>query len=137
MSTLEPMMRKVDCVEFHVPDLDAGIAFYCAQLGHELKWRTATAAGLGLPDSDAEIMLQTERRGLEVDLLVESADAAVVRFEQAGGKIIVPPFDIQIGRGAVVEDPWGNRFVLLDATKGWLKTDEQKNVIGNVKPSID
>ena len=130
-----PLMRKVDCVQFYVPDLESGIAFYCTQLGHELKWRTETAAGLGLPDTDAEIVLQTERRGIEVDLLVESADAAVVRFEQAGGKIIVPPFDIQIGRCAVVEDLWGNQFVVLDTTKGMLKTDEQKNVIGNVKPS--
>jgi lactoylglutathione lyase len=137
MSEPKPLIRKVDCVQFYVPDLEAGITFYCVQLGHELKWRTETAAGLGLPDTDAEIVLQTERRGLEVDLLVESADAAVVRFEQAGGKTIAPPFDIQIGRCAVVEDPWGNQFVLLDSTKGLLKTDENKNVIGNVKPSTD
>ena len=135
MPVQKPLVRKIDCVQFYVPDLEVGIAFYCRQLGHEVKWRTETAAGLGLPDTDAEIVLQTERHALEVDLLVESADAAVIRFEQAGGRIIVPPFDIQIGRGAVVEDPWGNRFVLLDATKGWLKTDAQKNVIGNMKPN--
>jgi lactoylglutathione lyase len=59
----------------------------------------------------------------------------VLRFAQAGGTILVPPFDIQVGRGAVVADPWGNRFVLLDLSKGLLKTDEQKNVIGNENPT--
>lgn len=135
MSLPKPMMRKVDCVQFYVPDLDAGIAFYCNQLGHELSWRSEKSAGLRLPETDAEIVLQTERQGLEVDMLVESADEAVSRFERSGGKIVVPPFDIQIGRCAVVQDPWGNQFVLLDMTKGPLKTDDQKNVIGNNGPS--
>jgi len=49
---------------------------------------------------------------------VESEDAAARRIEDAGGKIIVPPFDIQIGRAVVVEDPWGNHMVLLDSRKG-------------------
>jgi hypothetical protein len=51
----------------------------------------------------------------------------------AGGKIITPPFDIQIGRCAVVQDPWGNKFILLDISKGSLKTDAEGNVIGNGK----
>ncbi|MBX3080330.1 MAG: hypothetical protein KF716_01770 [Anaerolineae bacterium] len=58
-----------------------------------------------------------------------------MKHEQVGGKVIVPPFDIQIGRAAVVADPWGNQFVMLDATKGLLKVDEHKNIIGNERPS--
>ena len=83
-----------------------------------------------MPETDAEIVLQIEDKEQEIDLKVESAEAATVRFKEAGGKILVPPFDIQIGR-AVVEDPWGNRFVLLDASKGLLVTDADGNVIGN------
>ncbi|HEX2906713.1 MAG TPA: VOC family protein [Phototrophicaceae bacterium] len=135
MSLPKPLLRKVDCLEFYVPDLEAGIAFYCDQLGHELKWRTPTAAGLYLPESDAEIVLQTERQRLEADMLVDAADEAVLRFTQAGGTILVAPFDIPVGRCAVVADPWGNRFVLLDLSKGLFKTDEQKNVIGVEKPA--
>ncbi len=135
MAFPKPLLRKVDCIEFYVPDLDAGIQFYCHQLGHELNWRTPTSAGLRLPESDAEIVLQTERQRLEADMLVDAVDEAVLRFTQAGGTILVPPFDIQIGRCAVVADPWGNRFVLLDLSKGVLKTDEQKNVIGVEKPA--
>ena len=127
-----PLLRKVDCVRLYVPDLEAGLAFYRDQLGHELIWRTATAAGLRLPESEAELVLQTEEQRQEVDLLVDSADEAAAFIERAGGKIIVPPFDIQIGRCVVVEDPWGNPLVLLDTSKGLLKTDADGNVIGNV-----
>ena len=129
-----PLIRKVDCVQLHVPDLEVGLAFYRDRLGHELIWRTETAAGLRLPDSEAEIVLQTERQVPETDLLVESADDAARLIEQAGGKVIVPPFDIPIGRCDVVADPWGNTLVLLDGSKGMLQTDADGNVIGNIKP---
>jgi predicted enzyme related to lactoylglutathione lyase len=128
------LIRKVDCVRLYVPDLDAGLAFYRDRLGHELIWRTETAAGLRLPESDAEIVLQTEEPRQEVDLLVDSAEEAAKSIEQAGGKIIVPPFDIQIGRCVVMEDPWGNPLVLLDTSKGLLRTDDDGNVIGNLDP---
>jgi lactoylglutathione lyase len=127
----EPLIRKVDCVQFYVRDLEAGLAFYRDQLGHALIWRTETAAGLRLPESDAEIVLQTERPEQEVDLLVASADAAALRIQHAGGEILAPPFDIPIGRCVVVRDPWGNTFALLDMSKGPLKTDANQRVIGN------
>jgi predicted enzyme related to lactoylglutathione lyase len=125
----DALFRKVDCLALPVPDLDAALAFY-AQLGHELIWRTPTAAGLRLPDSDAELVLQTERPGPETDLLVEAVGAAVERFVAAGGRIVVEPFDIAIGRCAVVLDPWGNTLVLLDSSKGHLVTDAEGNVTG-------
>lgn len=125
------LIRKVDCVRLYVQDLEAGLSFYHDRLGHQLIWRTETAAGLHLPDSEAELVLQTEDQRQEVDLLVDSADEAAKTVEQAGGKVIVPPFDIQIGRCVVLEDPWGNALVLLDTSKGLLKTDADGNVIGN------
>ena len=126
------LIRKVDCVRLYVPDLEAGLAFYRDRLGHELIWRTGTAAGLRLPESDAELVLQTEEQRQEVDLLVDSADESAKVVEQAGGKVIVPPFEIQIGRCVVLEDPWGNPLVLLDMSKGLLKTDAEGNVIDNI-----
>jgi lactoylglutathione lyase len=127
----QPLIRKVDCVRLYVPDLDAGLAFYRDRLGHALIWRTEDAVGLRLPDTDAEIVLHTERAEPEIDLLVDSADGAAARFEAAGGRIVAGPFDIQIGRAVVVQDPWGNQFVLLDASKGLLVTDADGNVVGN------
>ena len=128
-----PLIRKVDCVRLYVPDLEAGLSFYRDRLGHELIWRTNTAAGLRLPESEAELVIQTEDQRQEIDLLVDSVEEASNFIEQSGGKIIMPPFDIQIGRCAVVEDPWGNPLVLLDISKGLLKTDKEGNVIGNLE----
>ena len=48
--------RKVDCHSIPVADLDAALAFYRDGLGHELIWRDDSAAGLRLPDSDAELV---------------------------------------------------------------------------------
>jgi lactoylglutathione lyase len=126
------LIRKVDCVRLYVPDLEAGLSFYRDRLGHELIWRTETAAGLRMPESDAELVLQTEEQRQETDLLVDSADESAKLIERVGGKVIVPPFDIQIGRCVVVEDPWGNPLVLLDTSKGFLKMDDDGNVIGNL-----
>ena len=130
----EPLIRKVDCVQIEVPDLEAGLAFYRDQLGHQLVWRTKRAAGLRLPDTDAEIVLQIERPGMEINLLVDSVDAAVARIVAAGGTVVVPPFEIQIGRCVVVCDPWGTQLILLDTSKGLLATDADGNVIGNLEP---
>ncbi len=130
----DPLFRKIDCLQVPVPDLEAGLAFYRDKLGHELIWRTATAAGLRLPDTDAEIVLQTERPGMEANLLVPAADEAARRVVEAGGKLLAGPFDIQIGRCAVLEDPRGNALVLLDMSKGHLVTDAHGNVTGVERP---
>lgn len=125
----QPLSSRVDCLQIPVPDLEAGLSFYRDRLGHELLWRTATAAGLRMPGTDAELVLQTERPELEVNLLVASADAAVTLISQAGGQVVEPPFDIRMGRCAVLLDPWGNRLVVLDLSKGLLVTDEHGNVL--------
>ena len=127
---LNPSSRKVDSIQLRVPDLDSGLAVYRDKLGHDLIWRTEDAVGLQMLDVDTEIVLETEREGPEVDLLVKSADEAAIRMVEAGGRIVVPPFDIQIGRCTVVEDPWGNRLVLLDMSRGSLVTDSSGNVVG-------
>jgi predicted enzyme related to lactoylglutathione lyase len=126
----KPLMHKIDCIRFAVDDLDAGLRFYQDQLGHELIWRTENEAGLRMIDTSAEIVLHTGEGPPEIDFLVESAEAAAERFTKAGGRVIVPPFDIQIGRCVVVADPWGNQLILLDTSKGLLVTDEDGNVIG-------
>ncbi len=131
---IKALIHKVDCVRLYVADLDAGLAFYRDELGHELIWRNEHQVGLRLPDDDTEIVLHAEPKAPEIDLKVQSADAASVRFEEAGGRVVVPPFDIQIGRCVVVQDPWGNELVLLDTSKGLLATDAEGNVVGNVEP---
>ena len=124
-----PLFQKVDCIRLYVPDLASGLAFYRDRLGHALMWRSATAAGLRMRDSEAELVIQTEDKRQEVDITVDSADQAAKQFAEAGGTVVVAPFEIQIGRACVVRDPWGNQLVLLDASKGLLRTDEEGNVL--------
>jgi catechol 2,3-dioxygenase-like lactoylglutathione lyase family enzyme len=134
MTTSDPLIQKIDCIRLSVPNLEAGLAFYRDHLGHQVIWRTAEAVGLRLPETGSEIVLHTVHLNPEIDLLVQSVDEAAARIKAGGGKVIEPPFDIQIGRAAVVEDPWKNRFVILDVSKGLLVTDRNGNVIGNAPP---
>ena len=123
------LLRKVDAVTIRVPDLDTGLDFYSNTLGHALRWRNDEVgqAGLRVPDSDTEIVLTTEQ-GYEPNWLVESADDATIAIVDAGGSVVVEPFDIPVGRVAVVSDPFGNVLVLVDLTKGRYATDETGQV---------
>ena len=124
-----PLFGKVDCLSIPVPDLDAALAFYSENLGHELIWRSSRAAGLKLSGSNTELVLHTDNRPMETDLAVDSVPDALARFTSAGGKVLRGPFEIQIGRCAVVADPWDNVLVILDASKGILQVDENRRVI--------
>jgi predicted enzyme related to lactoylglutathione lyase len=128
-SVIEPLIRKVDCVRLPVDDLDAALEFYSGKPGHQLKWRSEHGAGLAMPDGDSELVLHLSLERLEPDLLVDSVDSAVERFVEAGGKVIGGPFEIAIGRAAVVQDPFGNVLSLLDLSKGLLKTDAEGHVV--------
>ena len=127
----EPLLRKVDAVTIRVPSLPEGLAFYRDQLGHHLLWRNDATGqlALSLPDSDTEIVLTTQQ-SYQPNWLVPSVDEAVEKFSLNGGTILVGPADIDVGRLAVVADPFGNALVLVDLSKGVYRTDENHNVIG-------
>jgi predicted enzyme related to lactoylglutathione lyase len=44
---------------------------------------------------------------------VASADEAVATVEARGGKVTVQPMDTPFGRFAIVEDPWGAPFEVM------------------------
>ena len=124
------LLRNVDCVQIPVPDLDRGLAFYRDRLGHELIWRTGTAAGLRLPGGETELVLQAGASDPEVDFLVDSVETAVAELTAAGGTVLAEPFDIPVGRVAVVADPFGNPLTVLDLSKGRYVTAEDGTVVG-------
>src|SRR4029434_1868706 len=115
------LFRKIDCHSIPVADLDAALAFYRDRLGHELIWRDDSAAGLRLPDSDAELVLHTHYRPIETDFSVASVPAAISRFVEAGGKVIAGPFEIRIGLCAVIEAPGHNRLFICESSKAYLR----------------
>lgn len=125
----EPLFRKIDCLSLPVKDIEAALEFYRDRLGLRLVWRTDAAAGLRMADNDGELVLRMSEDPPETDLTVESAEEAARRFVEAGGTVIAGPFGIKIGKCVVVQDPWGNHLVLLDCSKGLLKTDADGFVV--------
>ena len=123
------IIQNVDCISMYVDNLDEGLCFYRDGLGMSLLWRTEGSLRLGLPNGVAEVVLCTSKNPM-VDFKVESVDEALPFLTAAGGTVEYGPFEINIGKCAVVRDPWGNRFRILDMTKGTYDTDAFGNVIG-------
>jgi catechol 2,3-dioxygenase-like lactoylglutathione lyase family enzyme len=111
-----PPFRRVDRVVIPVPTLREGLDFYRDRLGHEILWLSEDSAGLRLPESEAELVLQTRRAEFVPDLTVTSLDSALDSIARAGGSVSGSPFRTNVGRCAIVKDPWGNRFVLREPT---------------------
>ena len=126
-----PLLKTVDAISVPVPSLAAGLEFYHNELGHELLWRhdQLGQAALRLPGGDTELVLATRQR-YEPNWLVDSADEASARIIEAGGRVVTEPFDIPVGRVAVVADPFGNELVLIDLSKGSYRTDADGSVTG-------
>lgn len=127
---VQPLFKNVDCIQFYVPDLEEGLKFYCSCLGLKVIWKTTSAIGLGMADDKAEIVIQNEREKQEIDIKVDSVVDAVEEIKKAGGQIVYGPFDIKIGKCAVIKDTWDNEYVILDSTKGTFITDGEGNIIG-------
>ena len=85
--------------------------------------------GLGMKEGQAELVI-SEEDYLMVDLKVDDVEKAAELLVRAGGKIEDGPFDIEIGKCAVVVDPWGNRYCILDLTKGTFDTNSDGMVSG-------
>lgn len=125
---MESLFKKLDCLMLNVANLDAAITFYRDKLGLPLVWRTKTGAAFQVGESEL-VINEGVLREPETDIMVQSAAEAADRIIEAGGSIVAGPFDIKIGKCVVAADPFGNRLVLLDSTKGLLKTDENGFVI--------
>ncbi len=126
-----PLLSGVDAVTVPVPDLDAGLAYYCDRLGQPLLWRhdEVGQAGLGLATHGTEIVLSTRHRYAPT-WLVSSADEAAAAMVAAGGSLVAGPLDIPVGRLSVVTDLFGNELVLVDLSRGRYVTDREGTVRG-------
>lgn len=130
----QALFKKIDAIQLYVPDLDKGIDYYCNHLGLKIIWKTENAIGLGLAEDVTELVIQNQRKHQEIDIKVENVLDAIDKIQNSGGKILYGPFDIKIGKCAVIKDPWNNEYVILDSTKGTFITDEDGQIIGQTKP---
>lgn len=119
-------MKKVDAVLLHADDLKAAKKFYGDELGHELRWQNDDTVAFKLGDSELVISRKLKP---EVDLLVDSVEEAMKRIVDLGGKVILPPEDLPVGKVGIVEDPFGNKLTLVDLSKGTYKTDGDGNIL--------
>lgn len=114
------MLRKIDCVMLRVDDLDAAADYYARVFGLRRLWRDDVSVGMAMADSDVEVVLHTmdlpQDRG--VHYLVDDVSAAVATCAEQGCLVREPPFDIAVGKCAVLEDPFGNTISILDLSKG-------------------
>jgi predicted enzyme related to lactoylglutathione lyase len=123
------LFQCIDCIELYIPDLNAGVDYY-SKLGLKVLWKNDTSVGMGMEEGVTEIVLQNERKMMNIDIKVESVIDAVEKIKEVGGQIICGPFDIPIGKCAVVRDKWSNEYVILDMTKGKYVTDLDGNILG-------
>ena len=130
----QTLFKKIDSIQLYVPDLDKGIDYYCNLMGLKIIWKTENAIGLGLAEDVTELVIQNQRKHQEIDIKVENVLDAIDKIQNSGGKILYGPFDIKIGKCAVIKDPWNNEYVILDSTKGTFITDEDGQIIGQRKP---
>jgi predicted enzyme related to lactoylglutathione lyase len=116
------MLRKIDCVMIGVNDLTEALSFYSDVLGLKPIWQDQNRgqAGLLFPASDTKIILHTDTEipgQVEVNYLVDDVDAAVQKYVDQGCEVLAEPFDTRLGRGAVIQDPFGIRLSILDMSK--------------------
>ena len=102
-------MRKIDCVMVPVGELEEAAGFYARVFGLRRLWQDESAVGMAMPDTDAEVVLHTMvlPPDLNVYYLVDDVEAAVTAYQVEGCVVRTPPFDIPVGRCAVVQDPFG------------------------------
>lgn len=114
------VLRKIDCVMVKVNDLAAAATFYQQVFGLTQLWADETSVGMGMPDTDAEVVLHTRDIAVErsVSYLVDDVSLAVESACVGGCEILAEPFDTPVGKCAVLEDPFGNSVCILDLSKG-------------------
>jgi predicted enzyme related to lactoylglutathione lyase len=112
-----------------VPDVEAGVAFYTAAFDLKVgrRFGTGFVELLGWP---ATVYLLAKDPGtvgaggdlrrysrhwtpVHADIIVDNVDAAVARAVAAGAKLEAPAKDAAYGRIAMLADPFGHGFCLL------------------------
>ena len=136
MKTNKSIFNHVDCIRIFIPDLEKGLEYYHRKLGLQIAWKTENAVGLLMNDAKTEIVIQNKDKREETDIMVDNVEDAIKTVTEASGKVIYGPFDIKIGKCAVIEDPWNNKMVILDSTKGTFITDKNGNIIGQERKEI-
>lgn len=124
MASSSTTLRKIDCIMVRVANVDKARDFYVRVFRMIPVWKdtyTPGAAGLRFPESDAEIVLHNVPdipARVDVTYLVDDVVAAVVALKAEGCNIVEPPFEVVMGKCAVIVDPFGTPMTIIDMTRG-------------------
>lgn len=80
-------------------------------------WTVGEAMVAGMLDMDALEMPAEVPPNWLVYFMVEDADAALEKVEAGGGQVMFGPIEIPIGRFAVVADPFGAAFAIMQPSE--------------------
>ncbi|HXR65341.1 MAG TPA: VOC family protein [Ktedonobacteraceae bacterium] len=122
------MLRKIDNVMIGVNDLTEALNFYSDVFGLKPIWQDQNRgqAGLLFPASDSKIILYTDTEmpgRVEINYLVDDVEAAVQKYVDQGCAVLAEPFDTLVGRGAVIQDPFGVRLSIQDLSKAAVEVN--------------
>jgi glyoxylase I family protein len=123
------VLRKIDCVMVKVENLDVARRFYERVLGLTHLWSNSHSIALGMRDCDAEIVLHDDPqipRECNVHYLVGDVKDAAAKLSSAGCSVMVAPFEVGVGRCAVLRDPFDNLLNLIDTSKGPIECGQRE-----------
>ncbi len=115
------MLKKIDCVMIRVEDPEAAAVYYSDVFGLRRLWQDETSVGMGFAEQDAEVVLHCNPdvpSPVDVHYLVDDVVYSVEVLRENGCRVLSEPFDIPIGKCAVVRDPFGTTLSILDMSKG-------------------
>jgi predicted enzyme related to lactoylglutathione lyase len=133
--------------ELMTPDGDASKAFYDKVVGWQIGEPVAEYQGYrmigrsdgGFAGGVLQLTDEMQQHGARPTWLgyigVDDTDAAVASIEQAGGKALMPPFDIpKVGRVAMVTDPQGVPFYVMKPIPPEGQENQQSDVFSVDQP---
>jgi predicted enzyme related to lactoylglutathione lyase len=133
--------------ELMTPDGDASKAFYDKVVGWQIGEPVAEYQGYrmigrsdgGFAGGVLQLTDEMQHHGARPTWLgyigVDDTDAAVASIEQAGGKALMPPFDIpKVGRVAMVTDPQGVPFYVMKPIPPEGQENQQSDVFSVDQP---
>ena len=111
--------------ELITPDPEGAKAFYDSVVGWSIggrapvehDYRMIVRSDGGHAGGVLQLTDEMRQNGMKPAWLgyvgVDDVDATVARIKGRGGKVLVPPFDIAVGRIAMAADPQGNPFYVM------------------------
>jgi catechol 2,3-dioxygenase-like lactoylglutathione lyase family enzyme len=114
-------LLKIDSVMYRVGDLAKAEAYYTGVLGLRRLWADAerNMIGLGLAESDAEVVIHTDPAipSPDFSFLVADVETLCEEHEKGGQRFILRPIEVRTGSFAVLADPDGNPIPIIDLKK--------------------